>query len=56
MRYLTEERHCDPLCKDTNDITGLTLAAAMCCVDILRYFVEERGYGNKVKEMTSAAI
>ena len=45
VRYLTEERHCDPLYKDTGAkgaLSGVSVAAAYGKVDILKYFVEER--------------
>ena len=56
VRYLTEERRCDPLCKGTNDDNALILAAAGGSVNILKYFVEEKGYDEEVHKMTFVAI
>lgn len=42
VRYLTEERHCDPLAKGFRDLHAVSFATIAGKVDIVKYFVEER--------------
>ena len=51
VRYLTEEKQCDPLSKDVEGIPALRL----CKVNILKYFVEERGCDLEPKGATLRA-
>ena len=43
VRYLTEERQCDPLAKDVNGYPAILAATVSNNIHILKYFVEERG-------------
>ena len=48
VRYLTEEKQCDPLCKDVKGIPAVRFGK----VNILKYFVEERGCDLEPKGAT----
>ena len=48
VMYLTEVKQCDPLYKDASGTSALGYAAASGAIDILKYFIEERGCNLKV--------